>query len=345
MPQEQSKSRMRSIRARSSSLLISFSAIDLVWSGVSRCLVRGTSLPLIRARKTSPALMCRSEAPRSTAALMIFSNGSAGVRGRAKLRSGFAPGGKGLWRGTQKSHPVANLSHGFRGHAVGSCGPIRQDLVHPIRLFPELQGTLPDWGEGRDHIIGQYPLAVEAPPLGAPAVLGHQGDGFWWGEVLVQVINIAYLRGTGITPGYASRIRFRRSELLPDLVRTVQQADGVAHALGHLGLTVKTGNPLCLGQDWLGLRKEVLTPAKLRVPFAGDFPTELEVLDLILSHGNQVRPVEQDVRSHQNGIVEQSRRDTLETLRLIFELRHSLKLAQRRDRVEQPLKFGMLRDV
>src|SRR3954468_22018925 len=209
IPQEQSKSRMRSIRARSSSLLISFSAIDLVWSGVSRCLVRGTSLPLIRARKTSPALMCRSEAPRSTAALMIFSNGSAGVRGRAKLRSGFAPGGKGLWRGTQKSHPVANLSHGFRGHAVGSCGPIRQDLVHSIRLFPELQGTLPDWGEGRDHIIGQYPLAVEAPPLGAPAVLGHQGDGFWWGEVLVQVINIAYLRGTGITPGHASRIRFR----------------------------------------------------------------------------------------------------------------------------------------
>ena len=73
MPQEQSKSRSRSIRARSSSLLISLSAMALVWSGVSRCLVSGTSLPLIRARKTSPALMCRSEAPRSTAALMIFS--------------------------------------------------------------------------------------------------------------------------------------------------------------------------------------------------------------------------------------------------------------------------------
>src|SRR6266511_6344933 len=49
------------------------SAIALVCSGVRRCLVSGTSLPLMRARKTSPALMCRSEAPRSTAALMIFS--------------------------------------------------------------------------------------------------------------------------------------------------------------------------------------------------------------------------------------------------------------------------------
>src|SRR6267142_2767040 len=49
------------------------SAIALVCSGVRRCLVSGTSLPLMRARKTSPALMWRSDAPRSTAALMIFS--------------------------------------------------------------------------------------------------------------------------------------------------------------------------------------------------------------------------------------------------------------------------------
>ena len=57
IPQEQSKSRSRSIRERSSSLLISFMAIARVWSGVSRCLVSATSFPLIRARKTSPALM------------------------------------------------------------------------------------------------------------------------------------------------------------------------------------------------------------------------------------------------------------------------------------------------
>ncbi len=76
MPQEQSKSRSRSILARSSSLLISLSAMARVWSGVSRCFVSATSFPLIRARKTSPALMWRSDAPRSTAALMIFSMGT-----------------------------------------------------------------------------------------------------------------------------------------------------------------------------------------------------------------------------------------------------------------------------
>src|SRR5437867_2729223 len=61
------------MRPRSSSLAIRRCAIALVCSGVRRCLVSGTSLPLMRARKTSPALMWRSDAPRSTAALMIFS--------------------------------------------------------------------------------------------------------------------------------------------------------------------------------------------------------------------------------------------------------------------------------
>ena len=61
------------MRALSSSFGIRCSAIVRVCSGVSACFVSGTSLPWIRARNTSPALMCRSDAPRSTAALMIFS--------------------------------------------------------------------------------------------------------------------------------------------------------------------------------------------------------------------------------------------------------------------------------
>src|SRR6185369_2585191 len=61
------------MRALSSSFGIRCSAMVRVCSGVSACFVSGTSLPWIRARNTSPALMCRSDAPRSTAALMIFS--------------------------------------------------------------------------------------------------------------------------------------------------------------------------------------------------------------------------------------------------------------------------------
>src|SRR6058998_4180112 len=72
-PHEQSYSCSLSSRPRSSSFGIRRNAIARVCSGVSRCLVRGTSLPSIRARNTSPALMCKSDAPRSIAALMIFS--------------------------------------------------------------------------------------------------------------------------------------------------------------------------------------------------------------------------------------------------------------------------------
>src|SRR5262245_33396730 len=53
--------------------MIRRSAMARVCSGVSACFVIATNLPSMRARKTSPALMCRSDAPRSIAALMIFS--------------------------------------------------------------------------------------------------------------------------------------------------------------------------------------------------------------------------------------------------------------------------------
>src|ERR1035437_9355417 len=67
------------MRARSSSFGMNFIAIERVCSGVSACFVSGTSLPSMRARNTSPALMCRSLAPRSTAALMIFSMSVTGL--------------------------------------------------------------------------------------------------------------------------------------------------------------------------------------------------------------------------------------------------------------------------
>ena len=45
------------------------------------------------------------------------------------------------------------------------------------------------------------------------------------------------------------------------------------------------------------------------------------------------------------GVVQQAGRDTFETLRLIFELRHPLQLTDRRDGVEQPLELAVFRDV
>src|SRR3954470_3460008 len=161
------------MRLRSSSLEMSCLAIALVWSGVSRCLVSGTSLPSIRARKTSPALMCRSDAPRSTAALMIFSIGFRHSKGWAR---------DGSWS-AKKPHAIPHLPHGLGSHTTGCGGPSGEDLVHPLRLLPKPESPFSDGFEGGNHIIGQHPLAVEAPPLGPPAVLRHLGHRLGWGEV------------------------------------------------------------------------------------------------------------------------------------------------------------------
>ena len=80
-----------------------------------------------------------------------------------------------------------------------------------------------------------------------------------------------------------------------------------------------------------------------RVPAPGDLPGQLEVLDLVLAHRHRVGVVQQDVRRLEDGIAEQTGRNTLEPFGLIFELGHPLQLTQRRDRGEQPVELGMLR--
>ena len=95
----------------------------------------------------------------------------------------------------------------------------------------------------------------------------------------------------------------------------------------------------------LGSAKKSSPPAELRVPPPRDLAGQLEVLGLILADRHQVGAIEQDVGRHQHRVVQQARRDAFESLRLIFELRHPLELADRRDGVEQPLQLAVLGHV
>ena len=69
------------------------------------------------------------------------------------------------------------------------------------------------------------------------------------------------------------------------------------------------------------------------------------MLRLVVSDGDQIGPIQQDVRGHENGVTQQTCRHTFKTLRLIFELRHALELTDRRDGRQQPLQFGVLGDM
>ncbi len=69
------------------------------------------------------------------------------------------------------------------------------------------------------------------------------------------------------------------------------------------------------------------------------------MLDLVLTDRHHVRPVQENVGRHEDRVVQQTRWDALHVLRLIFELRHPLELAQWRHGVEQPHERGVFRYV
>lgn len=161
----------------------------------------------------------------------------------------------------------------------------------------------------------------------------------------MQGVDVADLGVARIFPPDPRGIGLGGSQLLPHLRGRLQNADRVAETLRHLGLAVEPEDPLRLGEERLRLAKELFPPSELGIPLPADLPGQFEMLDLVLADRHQVRSVKQDVGRHEDGVIEEPGRHALEASRLIFELRHSLEFADRGDRVEEPLQFGMLRDM
>src|SRR5207244_7725628 len=76
-----------------------------------------------------------------------------------------------------------------------------------------------------------------------------------------------------------------------------------------------------------------------------DVAGELDVLPLILTDGNQVGAIEQDVRRLQHGVREQPRPYALEIGRPGLELNHALEPADRRHAAEEPCQFCVCADA
>ena len=86
-------------------------------------------------------------------------------------------------------------------------------------------------------------------------------------------------------------------------------------------------DPLASARIGLGFGEEIDAAAELGVPLTGDLTRQLQVLDLVISYRNEVGAIEQDISCHEHRVIQETRRHTLESLRLIFELRHPLELA------------------
>src|SRR5688572_18743814 len=104
----------------------------------------------------------------------------------------------------------------------------------------------------------------------------------------MQVEDVAYLGRAGILLRHPRRIGFRRPELLPDLLRRVQDTDGVAPALRHLRFPIETENALGLSEERLRLGKQRLPTTIRRVPPTHRLSRELEMLHLVVADGDQI---------------------------------------------------------
>jgi len=85
---------------------------------------------------------------------------------------------------------------------------------------------------------------------------------------------------------------------------------------------------------------------KLVVEAPSDISRQLQMLPLILSHGHKLRLVQQNIRSHQYGVVEKTHPHVFPLLdRLLFELNHPLQPVHGRHAVKKPGEFRVGQDV
>ena len=85
--------------------------------------------------------------------------------------------------------------------------------------------------------------------------------------------------------------------------------------------------------------------AVLRVEPLREVPRELEVLALVGADGDLIGLVQQDVRRHEDRVVEQPDADDFVTCALVLELRHPAGLAIAGEAAQHPGQLGVLADV
>src|SRR3954451_4333552 len=107
----------------------------------------------------------------------------------------------------------------------------------------------------------------------------------------MQVKNVAHLWIARILSRDPGWIGLGGAEFLPDLLGTVENADGISQALGHLGLAVQSGNSLCLSENRLRLREELSSRRELGAPLTCNLASQFEMLHLIFPDRDQISAI------------------------------------------------------
>ena len=150
----------------------------------------------------------------------------------------------------------------------------------------------------------------------------------------MQREDVADVRVAGVRPPQPVRVGIGGAEFLPDRVAAILHRDIVVLALAHLALAVQahdarrgTVQRLRIGEH---RSVQVVEPPC-------DLPRQLQVLGLVVAHGDAVGLDAQDVRGLEHGVGEQPRVDVLLVLGgLVLELGHPFQGADGGAGAEDP---------
>ena len=171
----------------------------------------------------------------------------------------------------------------------------------------------------------------------------HIGDLIRFGEGLMHGEDVAVLGMARIAPPLPVLTGGRGSQFFPDGFGRFEESNRVVHRFGHLGLSVGS-------QDLGGRRKQDLRfrkgLSKPGIEFPGNLPRKLHVLNLVLSHRDITRLVDEDIGRLEHRIVEKSHIDVLPVLLpLLLKLGHPLQFSHRGHAVEDPGELGVFVDM
>ena len=244
----------------------------------------------------------------------------------------------------REPHPLLDVAHGL------ARDPSRGMLRHRPRLSSTNSGSAPHllprargWAPASAPSPRTAPACSRYSPSLPAALLADLVDDLRRVERPMQVVDVAHLRRPGVGPPHPLGVGHRRTQLRPDLFRRLQQPDRVPQGLGHLRLPIETHDAPRRCQERGGLRKVRLIRRETRVPPARDLARQLQMLDLVFAHRDDVGSVQENVCGLQHRIVEQPGGNALLALRLVLELGLAFELAKGRDRVENPRQLGMFR--
>jgi hypothetical protein len=89
-------------------------------------------------------------------------------------------------------------------------------------------------------------LTVNASKSCRPALMIDKRNLVRFRESLVHGKDVAVLRVSRVTPALAMLTGGCRSQLFPDSLRRLKEADGIIHRFGHLQFPIRPQDPGCI---------------------------------------------------------------------------------------------------